>query len=235
MPAPDSARAGTHRGSATEPLALLAATALLLLWSAIDPYDGVLWLLETGPVLIAIPILLFSFRNHRLSPLLYRLIFLHAAILIVGAHYSYARVPPGFWVADLLDFSRNHYDRLGHLAQGFVPAILAREVLLRATPLQRDIWLNVLVVSVCLAFSAFYELLEWLAALVSGAAADSFLGTQGDIWDTQWDMFLALVGALAALLLLRRSHDRSLAAIGIPATVSGTVSGTASGTPAADQ
>lgn len=131
--------------------------------------------------------------------------------LMVGGHYTYAKVPPGFWVQDAFGLARNHYDRLGHFAQGFVPAMLAREVLLRRSPLERGKWLALLVVCVCLAFSATYELIEWLAALLGGSAADAFLGTQGDVWDTQWDMFMAGVGAVSALLLLSRVHDRQLA------------------------
>jgi putative membrane protein len=198
--------------------ALLASTGAVLIWSAIQPFDTLTWLLEVAPVLIAAPILIATFRTHSLSPLLYRLIFLHALILIVGGHYTYARVPAGFWFQDYFDLSRNHYDRLGHLAQGFVPAILTREILLRATPLQRGGWLNLLIISVCLAFSAFYEMIEWVAALISEEAAESFLGTQGDHWDTQWDMFLALSGAIAAVLFLSRLHDRSMAAAGIRTT-----------------
>jgi putative membrane protein len=203
------------RQSPTEPLALLALTAAALAWSAIRPFDYLTWLLEVAPVLIAAPILVLTFRQRPLSPLLYRLIFLHALILIIGGHYTYAQVPAGFWLQEVFDLSRNHYDRLGHPAQGFVPAILAREILLRATPLVRGGWLKLLVVSVCLAFSALYELIEWAAALISAEAAESFLGTQGDHWDTQWDMFLALCGAIAAVLLLGRGHDRSMAAVGI--------------------
>ena len=182
-------------------------------WSGIRPFERGTWWLEIAPVLIGAPVLIASFSAFRLSPLLYRLLFLHAVILIVGGHYTYARVPVGFWVQDLLDLSRNHYDRLGHLAQGFIPAILAREILLRLSPLRPGKWLFFLVVCVCLAFSAFYELIEWWAALVGGDSAESFLGTQGDVWDTQWDMFLALLGSLAAQLLLRRSHDRSMESI----------------------
>ncbi len=148
-----------------------------------------------------------------MTPLAYRLIFLHAAILMLGGHYTYAEVPLGFWVRDALGLSRNHYDRLGHLAQGFVPAILAREILLRKTPLKPGPWLFFLVTCVCLAISAFYEFVEWWAALASGEAASAFLGTQGDVWDTQWDMFLCLLGALAAQLTLSRVHDRQLAAL----------------------
>lgn len=193
-----------------EPKVLLGLTIAALAVSAVGPYDWTTWWLEVGPVLIGIPILLATYRRFPLTPLLYRLLFVHALILIVGAHYTYARVPLGFWFRDLFDLSRNHYDRLGHLAQGFVPAILTREVLLRLSVVRRGPWLYVLVVSVCLAFSAFYEMLEWWAALLGGEAADSFLGSQGDPWDTQWDMFLALVGAVTSLLLLSRSHDRAL-------------------------
>jgi len=197
-----------------EPAVLGLLTLLALAWSAVQPYDHLTWWLEVTPVLVALPILLATFRDHRLSPLLYRLIFLHALILIVGGHYTYARVPLGLWVQDWLDLTRNHYDRVGHIAQGFVPALIAREILLRATPLTRGAWLNLLIVCVCLAISATYELTEWLAALVSEEAAESFLGTQGDNWDTQWDMFLALCGALLALPLAA-VHDRSMRAAGI--------------------
>lgn len=201
--------------SVLEPVVLLAATAAVLVWSGIDPYDRTTWWLEVAPVLIGAPILIATCRRFPLSPLLYRLLFVHAVILIVGGHYTYARVPAGFWFQDLLDLSRNHYDRLGHLAQGFVPAILAREILLRRSPLVRGAWLFVLVTSVCLAFSAFYEMLEWWAAVLGGDSAESFLGTQGDVWDTQWDMFLALIGAIAAQALLGRVHDRSMARSGV--------------------
>jgi len=199
--------------SSKEPLALLGATALVLVWSGVQPLERRTWWLEVAPVLIGAPLLVASFSGFRLSPLLYRLLFLHAVILMVGGHYTYARVPIGFWAQDLLDLSRNHYDRVGHLAQGFIPAILAREILLRLSPLRRGKWLFFLVVCVCLAFSALYELVEWWAALIGGSSAQSFLGTQGDVWDTQWDMFLALLGALFAQILLRRAHDRSMAAL----------------------
>lgn len=203
--------------TATQPLLLLAATLLAVVWSAIDPYDWPTWWLEVAPVLIGAPLLIGSYGRFRLSPLVYGLLFGHALLLIVGAHYTYARVPPGFWVQDALELSRNHYDRLGHFVQGFVPAIVAREVLLRNSPLRRGGWLFLLVVSVCLAISASYELIEWCAALVSAEASAAFLGTQGDAWDTQWDMFLALTGALVALLCLSRAHDHSMRRIGIDA------------------
>ena len=190
--------------------ALLALVAAALVVSGIGPYERGTWLLEVAPVLIGVPLLLATGRRFPLTPLTYRLLFVHALILILGGHYTYARVPLGFWLQDLLDLSRNHYDRLGHLAQGFIPAILAREVLLRTSPLRPGRWLFALVTSVCLAFSAFYELIEWWAALIGGAGAESFLGTQGDVWDNQWDMFLALLGALSAQLILARRHDREL-------------------------
>jgi putative membrane protein len=199
--------------SSREPLVLLAATAIVLVWSGIQPYERGTWWLEVAPILIVAPVLVLTFPVFRLSPLLYRLLFLHAVLLAVGGHYTYARVPLGFWVQDLFDLSRNHYDRLGHVAQGFIPAILVREILIRCSPLRRGGWLFFLVVCVCLAFSAFYELIEWWAAVYGGDSAESFLGTQGDVWDTQWDMFLALLGAIAAQLLLGRAHDRSMAAV----------------------
>jgi putative membrane protein len=196
-----------------EPLALLLLAAVALVVSGIEPYDRVTWWLEVSPVLIGAPILVATYRRFPLTPLLYRLILLHALVLMLGGHYTYARVPVGFWAQDLFDLGRNHYDRFGHVVQGFVPAILAREILVRRSPLPRGRWLSFLVVCFCLAFSAFYEMLEWWAAVVGGVAADAFLATQGDVWDTQWDMFLALCGAVSALLLLSRAHDRSLAGL----------------------
>lgn len=197
--------------STAEPVLLLLAGLAALAVSAIAPHDTLTWLLEVAPVLIGVPLLAATYHRFRLTPLLYRLILLHAVILMVGGHYTYAKVPLGFWVQDLFDLGRNHYDRLGHLAQGFVPAILAREILLRRTSLMAGRWLFVLVTAVCLAFSALYELIEWGAAVTLGQSADAFLGTQGDPWDTQWDMFLALVGALVAQIALARLHDRQVA------------------------
>lgn len=195
-----------------EPPLLLAAVFIFMAWTAISPYDWITWWLEVAPVLIGIPILLATYRRHRLTPLLYRLIFLHMLVLLLGAHYSYARVPLGFWLQDLFDFSRNHYDRIGHIMQGFMPAILAREILLRTGTLRRGGWLFYIVVSICLAFSAFYEMIEWWAALM-GDVATEFLGSQGDIWDAQWDMFMALIGAVSALGLLSKLHDRHLSGV----------------------
>ncbi len=190
---------------------LLAVVALALIVSGIAPYDRATWWLEVAPVLIAAPLLIATARRFPLTPLLYTLIALHALILIVGGHYTYARVPLGFWMQEAFGFARNHYDRIGHFAQGFAPAILARELLLRLTPLRRGGWLVTLVTACCLAFSALYELLEWWTAILASDGATEFLATQGDPWDTQWDMFLALIGALTAQLLLARWHDRQLA------------------------
>lgn len=201
------------RADARLPLALLAGVLLVLAWSGIAPKDRATWWMEVAPVLVGVPILLATFRRHPLTPLLYVLIAIHCVILVVGGRYTYAEVPLGFWMQDWFGFARNHYDRIGHLAQGFVPAILAREVLLRASPLRRGGWLFYLVVCVCLSFSAFYELIEWTAAEVAGQGAEAFLGTQGDEWDAQKDMLLALVGAIAAQVLLSRWHDRQLARV----------------------
>jgi putative membrane protein len=150
------------------------------------------------------------YRRFPLTPLLYTLLAVHALILMVGGHYTYARVPLGFWAQDLFGFARNHYDRLGHFAQGFIPAMLVREILVRTSPLRPGRWLFVLVTAVCLAFSACYEFIEWWTALAGGESAEAFLGTQGDVWDTQWDMFLALIGAITAQLVLSKVHDRAL-------------------------
>ena len=194
-----------------EPVILLVTGLALLALSGLHPRGRLTWLMEVAPVLLGVPILVGTYTRFPLTPLLYRLLFVHAAILMVGGHYSYAEVPLGFWMQRALGLARNDYDRIGHLAQGFVPAILAREVLLRCSVLSRGGWLFFLVTSVCLAFSAFYELIEWWSALAMGEAANDFLGTQGDPWDTQADMFCALVGAVVAQLVLGRLHDRQLA------------------------
>jgi len=200
------------------PVTLLVAVAAILAWSGIAPHDRTTWWLEVFPVLLAVPTLAATFRRFPLTRLAYVLIALHAVVLMVGGHYTYAEVPLGFWVRDALHLTRNHYDRLGHFMQGGVPAILVREVLLRKTPLRRGGWLVFLTTSVCLAISAIYEFIEWWSAVLGGGAADAFLGTQGDVWDTQWDMFLCLVGAITAQLVLSRLHDRELARLtGAPA------------------
>jgi putative membrane protein len=196
-----------------EALVLLALAGVALVVSGIGPRDRATWVMEVLPVVIAAPLLVFTWSRFRLTPLAYRLIFLHALILVLGGHYTYAHVPLGFWLQDLLGFARNPYDRIGHFAQGFVPAIVAREILLRVTPLRPGKMLFFLVACVCLAISATYEFIEWWAALALGQGAHEFLGTQGDEWDTQWDMFLALTGAVTAQLLLGRLHDRQLAAL----------------------
>jgi putative membrane protein len=192
-------------------LALLISAGAVLVWSGIAPRDRFTWFLEVAPVLIGAPILVALRKRFRLTRLVYTLLWIHAIILMVGGKYTYAEVPFGFWLQDALGFSRNHYDRIGHFAQGFVPAMLAREVLIRRSPLGGSRWLPVLVVCFCLAFSALYELIEFWTALATGEAAEAFLGTQGDMWDTQWDMQMALIGAVAALTTLSGLHDRQLA------------------------
>ena len=190
---------------------LLAIVLAVLLWSGISPHDHFTWFLEVAPVLIGIPLLLLTAKTFPLTPLVYTLLAIHACILMVGGKYTYAEVPLGFWVSQAMGWTRNNYDKLGHFAQGFVPAIVAREILLRTSPLQRGKWLAFLVICICLAISATYELVEWRTAVSTGEAAEAFLGTQGDPWDTQKDMAMALVGAVAALLALTRLHDRQLA------------------------
>ena len=194
-----------------EPIVLLLIALAGVVGSGIGAYDPATWLMEVAPALIGAPILIATHRRFPLTPLAYRLLCLHALILCLGGHYTYARVPLGYWVQDLFGLARNHYDRVGHFAQGFVPAIVTREVLLRTSPLQRGKWLFFLVCCVCLAISASYEFMEWWAALLGGESATAFLGTQGDPWDTQWDMFLALCGAIIAQLTLARVQDRQLA------------------------
>lgn len=195
---------------------LLAAVLGALAISAVSPTDRVTWLMEVLPVMLAIPLLLLTRGRFRLTPLLYILIAAHAIVLIVGGAYTYAHVPAGFWLQDMFGFERNPYDRVGHFFQGFVPALVAREILLRKHVLQRGGWLFFLVCCVCLAISAVYELIEWGAAVAMGQGAAEFLGTQGDPWDTQSDMAMALIGALTALLALTRLHDRQLAARRMP-------------------
>lgn len=186
----------------------------VLAWSAWNPHDYPTWLLEVFPALVALTLLVATRQRFPLTPLVYWLILAHAIVLMVGGHYTYAEVPAGEWVRDLVGGTRNNYDKLGHLVQGFVPALVAREILVRNGVLARRGWLGLIVVSFCLAVSALYELLEWWVALLSGEAADAFLGTQGYQWDTQSDMFLAMVGAVLALVLLSRWHDRQLQDVG---------------------
>jgi len=194
-------------------IAWCTAFALVLVWSFIDAKDRYTWWLEVVPALIAVVILAATMRRFPLTALVYWLILSHAIVLMVGGHYTYAEVPLFEWLREPLGWERNNYDKVGHFIQGFVPALVARELLIRLTPLERGAWLNYLVVSVCLAISAFYELIEWWVALMSQQAADSFLGTQGYVWDTQSDMAWALFGAVCCVALLGRWHDRQLAAL----------------------
>jgi len=189
---------------------LAAIVVGALIASGIAPYDRITWLMEVAPVLIALPLLYATRRSYPLTALLYALIAIHALVLIGGGAYTYARVPLGFWLQDLLGTMRNPYDKIGHFLQGFVPALLAREILLRGDWVRGVKMTAFLCVCVALAISACYELIEWAAALAMGQGADEFLGTQGDPWDTQSDMFMALLGAIAALFLLSSWHDRQL-------------------------
>lgn len=182
----------------------------VLLWSAIHPKDQFTWFLEVAPALIGATVLAITFKKHPLTPLLYLLILIHSIILMVGGHYTYAEVPLFDQISNIFGWQRNNYDKIGHLAQGFVPAMIAREVMLRTQAINGRYWLNFLTVCFCLAFSALYELIEWWVAIFTDESAEAFLGTQGYIWDTQSDMFLALLGACAALLCLSRWHDRQL-------------------------
>jgi putative membrane protein len=191
---------------------LLAIVTVVLIWSGIHPHDYFTWLLEVAPVLIGVPVVAVLRKRLPFTPLVYVLIAIHMIILMVGGHYTYARVPPFDWLRDTFDLTRNHYDRVGHFAQGFIPAMIAREVLLRTTSLERGKMLVFLVLSIALAISGAYELIEWAGAELFGSASDDFLGTQGDVWDTQKDMALALIGAATALATLSGWHDRQLAA-----------------------
>ena len=193
--------------------ALIGVALVGLAWSATGPSDRTTWILESVPVMIGIPWLIAMRTRFPLTALTMRLLLFHALVLLVGAYYTYANVPVGIWVANNFDLARNHYDRFAHVVQGFVPAILAREILLRKTSLRPGGWLFVLVSSVCLAFSATYEIVEWWAAMIGGDSADAFLGAQGDIWDSHWDMLMALTGALLGQALLDRAHDRAIATL----------------------
>lgn len=193
-----------------EPLILLVMGIALFALTAIHPHDYPTWWMETFPIFIAVPILVATFKSYRLTPLTYRLLFLHALILMVGGHYTYAEVPLGYWMEDWFGYARNNYDKIGHLAQGFIPALLFRELLLRSSPLKQGKLLFTLVVASCLAVSASYELVEWAAAEMMGQGADAFLGTQGYAWDTQSDMLMALIGAISAQVLLGKMQDTHL-------------------------
>jgi putative membrane protein len=198
---------------------LLLLFTIALAWSAVRPHDWFTWALEVFPAVIGAVLLIATRKRFALTPLLCILLFIHALILVVGGHYTYALVPFGFWLRDAFGFTRNHYDRIGHFAQGFVPAIVAREILIRRGVVRGRGWLFSIVVAFCLAISAAYELLEWSVSALSGSKGDSFLGTQGDVWDTQKDMALALLGTIAAQLTLSRLHDRQLASVDAPPAV----------------
>lgn len=191
----------------------------VVVWSWIGPHDRFTWWLESIPVLAGVPVILVFRTRFPLSTLLLVLLWLHCVVLLVGGHYTYARVPLGEWAEAWFGWSRNHYDKLGHFAQGFVPAILTRELLMRRSPLKGSRWLGFLTVCVCVGFSAFYELLEWVTAVMTGEAAEDFLGTQGDPWDTQTDMLMALIGAVLALAVLHKAHNRSMERVTKQATV----------------
>ncbi|WP_273485004.1 DUF2238 domain-containing protein [Desulforamulus ruminis] len=186
---------------------LLFLVFMVFIWSGIHPRDRFTWFLEVLPVLIGLSILAATYRRFKFTGLIYLFIAAHMILLMVGGHYTYAQVPLFNWIRDTFDLTRNHYDRVGHFAQGFVPALIAREILLRLSPFRKGPGLFFMVLSICLSVSAFYELLEWWVAVATGTAAEAFLGTQGDVWDTQWDMFLALCGAVAALTLFSKLHD----------------------------
>jgi putative membrane protein len=189
---------------------LFIVFALTMLWSAVSPHDYFTWFLEVFPIFIVLPILVLTYQKFPLSNLAYGLILLHASILMVGGHYTYAEVPLFNWLRDYFELSRNYYDRVGHFAQGLVPAIIAREILIRKSIVKGEQWQFFIVCSICLAISACYEFIEWWVALASGQGSDAFLGTQGDVWDTQWDMFTALIGSIAAQIFLKNWHNRSM-------------------------
>ena len=191
-------------------IVLLCIFIAVFIWSLINPMDLFTWFLEVLPAVIGIILIIITYKRFRLTNIVYLLILIHSIILIIGGHYTYAEMPAFNWLRDTFDLSRNYYDRLGHFAQGFIPAIILREILLRTSPLRRGKLLNILVICTCLSISASYELIEWGVAEATGSAADAFLGTQGDVWDTQWDMFFALIGSISSLLLFTRVHDKFL-------------------------
>jgi putative membrane protein len=193
------------------PLVLLILVLAFGVWSAINPLDTRLtWFLETLPVMMALPVLLLTYKRFPLTGLTYTLIAIHAMILMLGAHYSYAKVPLGFWMQDWFGWTRNNYDKIGHFMQGFGPALYTREIIARTSPLRRGKWLGFMSIAVPLAFSALYEIFEWLASLSDPTDTEAFLGTQGYIWDTQSDMFLCMIGSMVALILLTKLHNKYL-------------------------
>jgi putative membrane protein len=195
---------------------LLAIVVVFWVWSGINPHDTRLtWVLETLPFMIALPLMLLTYRRFPLTSLTYTLIAIHAMILMLGGHYSYAKVPLGFWIEDWFGWTRNNYDKIGHLMQGFGPAIYTREIVARTSPLRRGKWLGVISIAIPLAFSALYEIIEWLASLSNPTDTEAFLGTQGYIWDTQSDMTWCLAGSVIALITLTKLHNRYLPGVGV--------------------
>jgi putative membrane protein len=195
----------------------LGLSLVVLIWSGIKPHDYLTWMLEVTPAIIAFIILYLTYNRFRFSNLVYFLIMVHCMILMVGGHWTYAEVPLFNYLRDIGWFARNNYDKIGHFAQGFVPALVAREILLRKTPLQKGGLLNFLSVSVPVAFSALYEIVEWWVSVLTGSKGDSFLGTQGYIWDTQSDMLICTIGSIVAIILLSKLHDKSMKKLGGPA------------------
>jgi len=198
------------------PFALLIIVLIFWFWSGISPHDTRLtWVLETFPFMIALPVMLLTYKRFPLTNLTYTLIAIHAMTLMLGGHYSYSKVPLGFWMEDLFGWSRNNYDKIGHFMQGFGPAIYAREILVRTSPLKPGKWLDFMSIATPLAFSALYEIIEWLASLSNPTDTEAFLGTQGYIWDTQTDMVWCLIGSVVAVVLLTKLHDKYLSKLGI--------------------
>ncbi|NFF60282.1 DUF2238 domain-containing protein [Clostridium botulinum] len=187
---------------------------MFFIWSSISPMDRFTWFLEVIPAIVGFIVVILTYKQFKLTNIVYILILIHAIILIIGGHYTYAEMPFFNWLRDTFSLERNYYDRLGHFAQGFIPAIVSREILLRKSILKRGKMLNFIIICICLAISATYELIEWGVAEATGIAAEAFLGTQGDVWDTQWDMFLALVGSIVALVSLSKIHDSFLRKLG---------------------
>ena len=191
-------------------LILLAMLLSILIWSVIEPKDLFIWFLEVLPVILGVAVLICIYPKYRFSNFIYVLITIESIILIVGGHYTYAEMPIFNWIRDTFDLSRNYYDRLGHFMQGFIPAMIAREIIIRNNVINKKKYLSFIVICICLAISASYELIEFVVAKLTGNAADAFLGTQGDVWDTQWDMLMALIGSVTSLSLLSRYHDKKL-------------------------
>lgn len=188
----------------------LAIFFIVFIWSAIYPKDSFTWILEVFPAVIGIIVIIFTYKKFRFTTFVYGLILIHAIILLIGGHYTYAEMPLFNWIKDSFHLSRNYYDRLGHFAQGFIPAFVAREILIRKSYLKRGKMLLFIVICICLSISAAYELIEWFVAELTGSAAEAFLGTQGDVWDTQWDMFLALIGSMSAVFMFSKIHDKCI-------------------------